>query len=220
MNSTAVHSEKTRRAAIIRDEERKLMQYEDERRRRYVKERKATTGPTTLNATGVRPPLNESTRAGYNNSSSNNNYNHVSDAQNEGNIQAAALWWSALRPLTLGGRSRREYLWRVIPEYSSLSSLTSSSLDNSAAMSKRSFLLQWVDPQQQQTPLGTIILHELKDITMTGDNLSAVTLQIGESAKAIRGTGGRTTVVIECATQSEAMKYMGTLQTLRNASEI
>jgi hypothetical protein len=38
MAASAVMTEKARRAAIIRDEESRLMQYEDERRRMFLKE--------------------------------------------------------------------------------------------------------------------------------------------------------------------------------------
>ena len=199
------------------------MQYEDERRRRYLKERIASGGS---GGGGTMPgTTSRSTKSGHDNNISNS-FNVITDSQNEGNVQAAVLWWSALRPLTLGGRARREFMWKVVPEYilpsvapTSSSSVSTTSNNNNNVIPKRAFLLQWFDPQQQQTPLGTIVLHELRDISIVGDALSSLSLVIGESAKAIRGTGGRTTVIIECASQSEAAKYLGTLQTLRMASE-
>jgi hypothetical protein len=245
LNSAAVNAEKARRAAIIQSEEKKLMKYEDDRRRRYLKlqrinqggalgQNRQTQAATTSQQQALYqsmpppPPFAQSQSLG---ASSSRQSGRQGPPPSENEVQAAYIWLSSLRPLTLGGRIKREYLWRAVPDETDFNRKASSPYANS-------YLLQWFEPSSQQQPAGSIVLAETKDISIVNSQAGAaaganalsasgslsnkpsvsVVIVVGDSAKSIRGTGGRTTVVIECSSANEAMQYRNTLTTLRTAS--
>jgi hypothetical protein len=246
LNSAAVNAEKARRAALIQSEEKKLMKYEDERRRRYLRLQKANPQKNGLGSTQqahVAQQMGSSTQSargpsGRQQAPTMNSYGTTVPSENE--VQAAYLWLSSPRPLILGGRVKKEYIWRVVSDLTT----AHTSADSAREKASVSYILQWFDPLSQQQPAGSINLSDCKDISLvvtnnssnsnpsmntsaigipsspTPNSTAAVTIVLTESAKAIRSSGGRTSVSLECSSMNEAMQYRNTLQTLRTACSL
>lgn len=81
----------------------------------------------------------------------------------------------------------------------------------------RAFLLQWFETEENVLPVGLVVLQEVQDIFQSGPALSLLTVVVADSPRAIKASGGRTSLVLECGTPGECAKYRLTLQTLRAA---
>lgn len=252
MVTSAVMTEKARRAAIIRDEESRLMQYEDERRRMFLKEQShqlphmftpssmatpmqnasiSGTGSVSSRSMGAasrtQPPLS-STTARFDPRFDNQPLGEESSpggqeatsqppsgpaSSSPAQVEASFRWLAQLRPLVLSDRVPRTFHWRVVH-------------GREKPTAPISYTLQWVEPAllddygaitRPEAVAGFVVLQEVKDIYQSGASLTLLNLVVGDSARAVRASGGRTIVVIECGSPGECAKYRLTLQTLRSA---
>lgn len=211
--------------AAIREQETRLMQYEDERRRLVLKEQSLQffNMTTTSRASSASDDIPQQQKATLQTTSSSPTHRKMKGNGSGGSagfnslippqptsaeIDASFKWLSILRPLKLADRSKKEYMWGVVKERGSVSD-------------KVSYVLQWREPAQQQSLVGSVVINDVKDIICdTAHDPTLITLIVGESTKALKNSGGRTQVAFNCTSASEAGKFLVALQCLRHSSSM
>lgn len=196
------------------------MAFEDDRRQRYLrglrwKYQQQTTG---VDQSVSKRSAAQLTNSGIYNSSSLAPQQKPNSAGSSAKFgvpvaeaEAAFKWLSISRPLVLADRKNRVYSWTVKAQKAS----TTDTL---------TYILEWKEFDENENRnlsdldnkagVGYIVIGDLTDIAEYPNDPTVFSLVVGNSAKALKISGGRPVVNVKCTSMGECTKYRQTLQSI------
>jgi hypothetical protein len=195
---------------LSRDDEKKFMQYEDERRRKFVR----AYDKSKMSYGSPRSPRSRSASP----SSARRRPRAWPSSVNMGDVDASFKWLSAARAVYLGDRSPKKCMLTCVRQV----------MDGDQVPVH---CLQWFDPAQLPgSPAsaqrgggggssaggvsGYVVIEDVVSIDCDPGEPLKIRLLVGDDTRALKASGGRTTVSIQCATAQECSKYKLALKTL------
>jgi hypothetical protein len=139
-------------------------------------------------------------------------------------VDAAFKWLSVPRVLVIAERTPKEYVFMVTAtgNDANYGDTPGAESKGAAASVGKSYSLEWREGTARAGSLpefiaGHVVLSDFKELVGPSGENDTFTLVLGSSAKALKNSKGRTTVVIKCSSPGECAKYMASLRCIRRS---
>jgi hypothetical protein len=140
-------------------------------------------------------------------------------------VDAAFKWLSIPRPLVIAERTPKEYVFAVVVADGSAGpdgyASGAESKSNGGGRGKP-YTFEWREVASRAGAVseflaGCVHLSDVKEIVGPSGENDVFSVVIGSSAKALKNSKGRTTVVIKCSSPGECAKYLASLRCIRRS---